>query len=67
MWMQNTIRFEDVERLGQCDPGMQPPPRSGMTHPVDVEMVRPHPVETGEGCIELLATIARYALSDSAG
>jgi hypothetical protein len=55
--MQDTIRFEDSKRLDKRHTGMEPPPFAGVTHPVDIEAVRTHTVDPGEGRVELLATL----------
>jgi hypothetical protein len=59
--MQDTVRFEDSKRLGKRHTGMEPPPFARVPHPVDIETVLSHAVDTGEGCIELLAAIVLHA------
>jgi hypothetical protein len=40
--------------------GMEPPPFAGVPHPVDIEMVPSHAIDTGEGFIELFAAIVLH-------
>ena len=51
------VRFDDSKRLPKRHTGMEPPPFARVPHPVDIEMVPSHPVDTSEGHIELLAAI----------
>ena len=59
--MQDAVRFEDSNRLDKRHTGVKPPPFSGVPHPVDIETVRAHAVDTGEGRIELFAAIMLHA------
>src|SRR5258708_12464616 len=59
--MQDAVRFEDSKRLGKRHTGMEPPPFARVPHPVDIETVLSNAVDTGEGCIELLAAIVLHA------
>jgi hypothetical protein len=55
--MQHAVRFEDSKRVGECYTGMEPPPFARVPHPVDIEPVWSHAVDTGERRIELLAAM----------
>jgi hypothetical protein len=59
--MQDTVGFEDSERLGKCHTDVEPPPFARVPHPVDIETVLSHAVDAGEWRVELLATIVFYA------
>jgi hypothetical protein len=59
--MQDAVRFEDSKRLDKRHAGVKPPPFSGVPHPVDIEAVSSHAVDTGEGRIELFAAIMLHA------
>jgi hypothetical protein len=45
------------KRLDQRHAGMEPPPFSGVRHPVDIEPVRTYAVDASKWRIELLAAI----------
>jgi hypothetical protein len=55
--MQDAICFQNAKRLRERQPGMEPPPVSRASHPVDIELILPHAVDPGEGRIELLTAI----------
>jgi len=59
--MQDTVGFEDSERLGKCHTDVEPPPFARVPHPVDIETVVSHAVDAGEWRVELLATIVFHA------
>ena len=59
--MQDSVSFEDSKRLGKRNADMETPPFAGAPHPVDIETVRPHAVDAGEGRIELAAAIVLHA------
>lgn len=62
-WMQDAVRFEDVERLDERHADVEPPPLACMPHPVDIKAISSHAVDAGERRIELLAAIVFHARS----
>ena len=61
--MENTVGFENSKRLDKGHVGMEPPPFACVPHPVDVEVVSSHAVDSSKRRIELLATIVLHARS----
>ena len=53
--MENGVRFENMKRLDERHAAIKPPPRPRVPHPVDIESVPPHAIDSGERRIELLA------------
>jgi hypothetical protein len=60
-WMQNTVRFENTKRLDERLAGVKPPPFARVPHPVDIELIWPHAIDSGESRVELLAAIVFHA------
>ncbi len=55
--MPDTVRFQQMKRLGERDAGVEPELFAGVPHPVDIESVSSHAIEPGERRIELFAPI----------
>ncbi|SJM33792.1 hypothetical protein [Mesorhizobium delmotii] len=59
--MQNTVRFENAKRLDERLAGVKPPSFTREPHPVDIELIWPHAIDSGESRVELLAAIVFHA------
>ena len=55
------VVLHHAKQFRQCQAFMNPPPLAGVPHPVDVEPIGPHMVETSERCIEFRAGILFHA------
>jgi len=57
--MEQAVGPERVHRFDEGKAAMQAEPFSGVAVPLEVEAITADPVESGEGCVKLLAQILR--------